>query len=424
VDRGIQVRLAPGRLQVDYEVSLAELTLVQDLRGLGGDAQAPDRQALLRRYGDLTGPLNARGLLVTVDGRPVELSFRSFALFTDEPHPRYVFRLEAPLPPRGRLELRDTNYVSSEGISRLALAASGLAVSGYEGPPDLEAVPYRPLWQLTDEEERRTKGVAVQFGPPAGTALTSTDSTHQHGSSNKGATSPTRTPPRGAGPGSGLAALLDRAARASLPLVLLAALGLGAAHAIQPGHGKTLVAAAGLSGRGGPLQAALLAIVATVAHTGGVAAIAAILWWTGTDEYRRIDRALVAGAGFLVAAVGLWRLGRHLGGHGEHDHAHGSSDVNPSGGILSTGLAVGLVPCWDAVLLVVLAAAIGRIGLGLLLLGAFSAGMAGVLVAVGLAAGTLRRRLEGRDTARLWERRLGLLSGAILTVLGLGMLSR
>lgn len=416
VDRGIQVRLEPRRLRVDYEVSLAELTLIQDLRSLGGDPQAADRMQLLRRYGDLTGPLNARGFLVEIDGQPIDLAFRSFDLHTDEPHPRFVFHLDVPLPTRGRLRLRDTNYVSSEGISRLALATDRVTATGYEGPPDLESVPYRPLWQLSDVEERRTKAVDVAFSPPLGIAIAPPTPT---------AASPAPQPTEPKGATSGLAALLDRASRHSLPLVLLAAIGLGAAHAIQPGHGKTLVAAASLSTRGGPLAVALLALVATIAHVGGVVAIAAILWWTGTDRYRILDTALVSGAGLLIATVGLWRLGRHLGGHGEGNHGHGGETIPAHGGLVSAGLAAGLVPCWDAVLLVVLAAAIGRLGLGLLLLSAFSAGMAGVLVAVGLAAGTIRRRLvAGGDTARVWERRLGLLSGAILTLLGLAMLLR
>ena len=36
VDRSIQVTLGPGRLEIDYEVSLSELTLTQDLRALDG----------------------------------------------------------------------------------------------------------------------------------------------------------------------------------------------------------------------------------------------------------------------------------------------------------------------------------------------------------------------------------------------------
>ena len=55
-------------------------------------------------------------------------------------------------------------------------------------------------------------------------------------------------------------------------------------------------------------------------------------------------------------------------------------------GLVGLGLAGGLVPCWDAVGLVVLAAALGRLAAGVGLVLAFSAGMAAVLVAVGWLA--------------------------------------
>jgi ABC-type nickel/cobalt efflux system permease component RcnA len=76
------------------------------------------------------------------------------------------------------------------------------------------------------------------------------------------------------------------------------------------------------------------------------------------------------------------------------------------------------VPCWDAIGLVVLAEAIGRLALGVALLVAFGLGMAAVLVAVGWLAASLRRnfvRMAGRVD---WEYRLGIASGLVLTVIG------
>src|SRR6185312_14180321 len=93
------------------------------LRSLVGSVPSADRTALFARYGDETGPLNAKGFLVAVDGRPLTLRFASFDLAVEQ-HPRYTFHLAADLPPRGRLTVRDTNYVASEGTSRLALRAS------------------------------------------------------------------------------------------------------------------------------------------------------------------------------------------------------------------------------------------------------------------------------------------------------------
>ena len=168
VDRSIQVVLRPGRLEVAYEVSLAELTLLQDLRRLVGPVSAADPRGLFERYGRETSPLTARGLLLSIDGREVSLGPGPFDLAIEE-HPRFTFHFRADLPPSGRLRLRDGNYVDSEGTSRLAIRGLGVSIAGDSLPPDVESIPIRPVWQLTDAEERRTKEVTVSFstaGPP------------------------------------------------------------------------------------------------------------------------------------------------------------------------------------------------------------------------------------------------------------------
>src|SRR6478736_9249790 len=78
VDRSIQATIRPGRLDIDYEVSLAELTLVQDLRRLVGPIVADDRRALFDRYGRETAPLNAKGFIISLDGREVSLVPKGF----------------------------------------------------------------------------------------------------------------------------------------------------------------------------------------------------------------------------------------------------------------------------------------------------------------------------------------------------------
>src|SRR5271168_3250780 len=80
VDRSIQVSLKPGRILIDYEVSLTELTLTQDLRSLIGTLPGADRSEWLARYARVTGPLDAKGMLVSIDGQPVELSFHGYDL--------------------------------------------------------------------------------------------------------------------------------------------------------------------------------------------------------------------------------------------------------------------------------------------------------------------------------------------------------
>jgi ABC-type nickel/cobalt efflux system permease component RcnA len=199
----------------------------------------------------------------------------------------------------------------------------------------------------------------------------------------------------------------------------LIALGLGAAHAIQPGHGKTLVTAAALGPGARFYQPALLGLATTTAHVGSVLLIAAALWYTGTSRVGSIHLGLARTAGFVIAASGLWRLGRHLGGLGEHEaEAPGIVDRG-SIGLIGLGIAGGLVPCWDAVGLLVMAAALGRLAAGVGLVLAFSAEMAAVLVTVGGLAWKLKASVVGLDRHPEWQRRLGLACGALLTTIGL-----
>jgi nickel/cobalt exporter len=408
VDRSIQVTVGPGRLVVDYEVSLAELTLTQDLRALIGVLPGADRREWFDRYGRVTGPLNAKGLLVSVDGRPLGLRARGFGLAVED-HLVYTFQFETDLPGRGQLAVRDINYAAGEGTSRLAVrGVGGVVIGGDDQPHDVKSIPIRPVWQLTDAEERRTRQVEVRYESADGQA-------------EKPPPRAAHARPQSRRPAEGLARLLDRSAVPGLGLWLIA-LSLGAVHAVQPGHGKSLVAAASVGERGA-WRGLALALIITLAHTGGVLAVAAALWVTRSSRYPDINSSLAHAAGFVIAAIGLWRLGRHLGGYGEHDGDPEARGNDPGArGLIGLGLAGGLVPCWDAVVLILLAEAVGRLALGLALLTAFSLGMAAVMVAVGTAAVRLRNLMDRRDRDGAWGRRLGLLSASAITTIGLYLL--
>jgi ABC-type nickel/cobalt efflux system permease component RcnA len=420
VDRSIQVTLQTGRLAIDYEVSLTELTLTQDLRALMGSRPGSDRAEWLALYGQVTGPLNAKGFLVAVDGVSTELSARGFRLAIEE-HPRYTFHLEARIPVRGHLSIRDTNFISSEGTSRLAVrSADGVALAGYDGPAAVEQVPIRPVWELTDDEERRTKEVVLRFDtsltPAAGDRGADRPVAPR---SLRGRAKPAEDIPEPSRPGTSLSRLLDSSTPLPWALLAVIALGLGAAHALQPGHGKTLVTAVALGPAARFYQPALLGLATTFSHMGSVLVIAAALWFTGSSRVGTIHQGLAQAAGFAIAAAGCWRLGRHLGGHGEHPLETMGVVERDNLGLLGLGLAAGLVPCWDAVSLLVLAAAVGRLAAGVGLVLAFSAGMGIVLIAVGGLAWKLKSAAIGLDWAPTWERRLGLLCGLILSTIGL-----
>jgi ABC-type nickel/cobalt efflux system permease component RcnA len=83
----------------------------------------------------------------------------------------------------------------------------------------------------------------------------------------------------------------------------------------------------------------------------------------------------------------------------------------------------GLVPCWDAIILLGLAISAQRLWLGVPLLLAFSAGLAGVLVALGVGVVWARNwavaRWGGGPRMRKFVGILPLLSAAVITALGL-----
>jgi nickel/cobalt transporter (NicO) family protein len=419
IDRSIQVSLSPGQISVDYEVSLSELTLTQDLRRLIGTLPGAERQEWLARYGQETGPLNAKGMLVTIEGEPVLLSMRSFDLLVEE-HPRYIFHLTGRIPSRGRLRVRDTNYVSSEGTSRLAIRGqAGVVVDGDSLPGDVTQIAIRPVWSLSDDEERRTKQVVVEYRAVEFTGAAPVNRTSTESRGVMPATKPSlpelsptfnrQTP---------LFRLLDETSKASWLMLGLVSLLLGAAHAIQPGHGKTLVTAVALGPNVRFYQPAILGLTVTLAHVGSVLLIAAVLWYTGATRVGPAHQALTKVAGFVIGAAGLWRVGRSLGGYLEHEDQESPSPMINGRSLIGLGFAGGVVPCWDAVALLLLSAAVDKLAAGIALLTAFSAGMATVLVVVGALAMKLKRATLGMEPQGRYRRALGLACGGLLTVIG------
>ena len=88
---------------------------------------------------------------------------------------------------------------------------------------------------------------------------------------------------------------------------------LGAAHAIQPGHGKTLVTAVALGPQARLYQPVLLGLATTLTHMGSVLLVALALWFTGATQVESVHMGLARSAGFVIAAAGFWRIGRYVG---------------------------------------------------------------------------------------------------------------
>lgn len=269
--------------------------------------------------------------------------------------------------------------------------------------------------------------------------------------------------------------------REELSLQLMAigiaiAFGLGMMHALAPGHGKTIVAAYLVGSRGTLKHALFLGSTVTFTHTVSVFLLGlGVLFF---QEYAVPERVIpvlgaISGASIIVVGSTLFfrRLRalaaggapshehphynfdhshearqieselrflpeeysheQNLGGGFTHTHSHGGQahshwvpDQRISlGSLVALGVSGGLVPCPSALILMLSAIALGRTAFGLLLLVAFSLGLAIVLMGIGATVLYARKLLP--DASSLHSRPLfklvPVLSAVVVIILGMLM---
>jgi ABC-type nickel/cobalt efflux system permease component RcnA len=176
-----------------------------------------------------------------------------------------------------------------------------------------------------------------------------------------------------------------------LVLLLLAAFGWGAIHALSPGHGKAMVAAYLVGTRGRPKDAVALGAIVTATHTAGVFALGLIT--LALSQYvlpEHLYPYLNLLSGLLVVGVGASVLRRQLKRRHHHDHHHHDHELNRKS-LLAMGTAAGVIPCPSALVVLLGAISQDKVALGMVLIVAFSAGLAATLSGLGLAVVYARR---------------------------------
>lgn len=274
------------------------------------------------------------------------------------------------------------------------------------------------------------------------------------------ATSARATRPDGGSTGGRFAALVtgQELTAAGIAVSLLAAMVWGAAHALSPGHGKTIVGAYLIGSRGTTRHALFLGLTVTLTHTAGVLALGlATLVASRYVVPERLYPWMSLASGLLVVAMGLAILRQRLHGlrgsghhhhgladdHHDHHHRHVHSHSGhvhshlPPGtdgsqvrwrGLVALGISGGLLPCPSALVVLLGSIALGRVGFGLLLVLAFSIGLAAALTGVGLLFLFAGRLFERRAPTARWTAALlhyAPVAGAgVVTLVGLGIVVR
>jgi ABC-type nickel/cobalt efflux system permease component RcnA len=217
-------------------------------------------------------------------------------------------------------------------------------------------------------------------------------------------------------------------------LTMLFAFVFGAAHALTPGHGKTLVAAYLVGERGTVWHALYLGLVTTLTHTGVVIVIAIILALLSEEAQQAfkywIENGLGLAVALMIVCMGFWLLLQRISGRadhihldGGHHHQHGSTAPTDTRGFSWWGLTVlgvtgGIIPCWDAVGVLGMAVSADAMWLILPAVLVFSAGLAAVLVAIGILVVQMPRIFKGSGESRFF-RALPTVSAIAVILVGL-----
>ena len=384
VNRFSRLEVSGPRVYVLYVLDLAEFPTFQ--------AGKIDAGPYARRI--------ARGAELTVNGRPAPLTPGAIALA----HPpgagglrttRLEVLLRGPRLARpSDVQYADTNYTDRIGWKEIVVGRDTHSPSD-----ELRAYPKDLLQSPLD-----VRSVAAHLSPEAGgdvpPALARGESL--------------QAPDRIAD--AGFARLIGRGHLGIWVVLasLAAALFWGAAHALGPGHGKTIVTAYLVGQRGTPRHAVLLGTIVTVTHTIGVFALGLVTLllsrFVVPDHLypwlNLVSGLLVVGIGASVFAT-RWRHRRaHRHGHAHHHHHHDEGHAISVRSLLAVGVSGGLLPCPSALVVLLAAISLHRVAFGLLLIVAFSAGLALTITGIGLVAVLAKRAFrrlsfEGRVVSLL-----------------------
>ena len=210
-------------------------------------------------------------------------------------------------------------------------------------------------------------------------------------------------------------------------LALAIAFVLGALHATSPGHGKTLVAAYLVGNRGTARHAVFLGAVVTFTHTAGVFLLGIVTLFASSyvvPEKLYPWMGLISGITIVLVGLNLFRS--RLSNYQEHHHGpgghtHSLPESMTLRNLLALGISGGIVPCPSALVVLLSAIALHRLQLGLLLLVAFSAGLASVLVLIGLIVVRAGRLIQRTAVSNALTGMIPVVSAAIITIIGFGI---
>ena len=403
INRFSRVEVSGHRVYVRYVLDLAEIPTFQ--------AGHIDARAYARRI--------ARNALLVVNGKTARL----VPLGTALAHPRgaaglRTTRLEVILAGpalNGKVSIsyQDNNYKDRIGWKEIVIGPKAHSTSD-----ELRAYPKNLLQSPLEVTSVRTQ-LAPTSGPDVSPTL----------SSGKTLEAPDRVAD------AGFSSLIGRDHLSALVILasLAAAFFWGMAHALSPGHGKTIVAAYLVGQRGTPWHAAALGAIVTATHTIGVFALGLVtLALSAFIVPEQLYPWLNLVSGVLVVAIGATvfrsRFRHRSHTHHHHHHSHASGPGPGTGpnrrSLVAVGITGGLLPCPSALVVLLAAISLHRVAFGMLLIVAFSAGLALSITGIGLVAVYAKQIFKRASFEGRLVRLLPAASALVILAAGLAMTAR
>jgi nickel/cobalt exporter len=415
--------LKPDRIDVTVAVDLAELPTLQERPTVDSDGSGSVSDAERAAYATTLCTAFVHDFNVTVDGRRVAWTVQPLG-FTYAPGAaglstsRLDCALDAPvsLNRSSTVDVNDQFRADRIGWRELTATAHGVHLVNSPIPEKSISggLTAYPQDLLTSPLNVRTAHLQVEPGDGGSSVATTATTLPRSGPSW---TVKAENLLRGWVGGRHLTPLIG-------VLAVLLSLVLGAAHAALPGHGKTVMAAYLAGKQGRPRDALAVGATVTLTHTGGVLVLGLLLTSVAGLAGETVLGWLGVASGVLIAVlgasmlIGLRRRRDALGSDHPHphthDHAHAQDHAHAHDhphahdhqhreqrrmsrlGIVSMGVAGGLVPSPSALIILLGAIGLGRTGFGIVLVVAYGLGMAGTLTAAGLLLIRLQSRWSHR----------------------------
>ncbi|HLJ45289.1 MAG TPA: sulfite exporter TauE/SafE family protein [Bryobacteraceae bacterium] len=462
--------------ELKYVLDLAEIPTTELLRDWNLERNSP-WEALEGKAAE-QARVWATHLMITSDGQPVTPQFQRSELAISDgagnlPVMRITLYLKIAAAP-GKLDYADDNYPERAGWKEIVIRSGAGAVlrSASQGTEDhSSALTQYPADPTVAPPQDLRASIDWTAAEPARVVQPPVIKPVPQPKSAPAAAAPATMTPAAAPPGAVVKGdflsrfLHQRELTLGMILIaILVAFALGAAHALTPGHGKTIVAAYLVGSRGTLKHAAFLGLMVTFTHTVTVFLLGlATLFLFQYVMPEKITEVLGAISGLSIVAIGGWMIYKRARGaahehhhhhhkhdhdhhHHDHDHHHGHShdhhhhnghvhdhhhhnhdhhhvpDEISWGSLIALGASGGLVPCESALVLLLSAIALGRVGLGLILLLAFSAGLAIVLMGIGVLVLYAKHLIPQRKAgAASFFRWVPVASGAVVVFIGMVM---